>query len=329
MKFVESGETDFSLIGFTWDVITSCQYRCSYCYALEWLTSPKKLENTTAYKHVLPRLKLNSMPNFKIELLGGEPMLHPHIDEIISGLTSNDNCVDLTLNTNMVLPIDKLSDFADQGLNISGSYHPEQNRDVTRFCNQIVSAHKNGFTGKRLLVNINIHRDPKYIKNYVDILRVCGEYNIFAGANYLFSTKSYDCSLTESFANELYESVSKLETIPPGWDMEDSKRCGVSIHRHPGQAMIKFMTTDGNITHTNAGDVFENKLNRFKGWNCRPKLWQINSNGHIFNDCTKESLLLDNSNINGLRTCPNQACGDCEVKFRYHKTAPGRQPPVI
>ena len=323
MQICESGNPEYNKVGFTWDLITACQYRCSYCYALDWLTNPKSIKKTGEYKQVLSRLSLQSMPDFKIELLGGEPTLHPEIDYILNNLCENNKCFNITVNTNLVSMLNNLQDLARKGLVISCSFHPEQNRDVRPFCKKLMMLHDAGFEKEQLLVNINIHNDISYIDNYIKILKVCSDHNIYAGANYLFDTKLYKSEYSSQFLTNLHERVSELDNIPVGWSMSDIDTCGLSVHRHPGSCKIRFVDNNDVEYYHNFKYVEENNLNKFTGYNCRPKMWQINPNGVIFNDCTGEELRLDNSNIRSLVTCPVEFCGSCEMKYSFHKTAPG------
>lgn len=324
----ETGNPNYKLISFCWDIITACQYRCSYCYALPWLTSPKNLKNVNAYKTVLKRLEMSSMKNFLIEILGGEPMLHPKIDFILETLCDNKKCTQITINTNNKLPLDKLYHLNKKGLRISTSYHPEYNRHPKTFCENVLKHNKAGFTDEQLQVNINIHNDRKYIDHYVYIIDFCNKHNILVGANYLACTPTYTCNYTDELFDEIKQKVSSLPEIPDSWSMSSDRWVGVSKYRHPKTTSIKMIGRNNEPFLMSLGEIRDKKFNQWKGFNCRPKFWQIDSNGIIRNECTDIHLDMMNRNINSLVQCPNDVCGNCEVQYNFHKTAPGEKPPI-
>ena len=325
---VETGDPEYKLISFCWDIITSCQYRCTYCYALPWLKKPNDIENVDAYKRVLPRFKLRSMSNFKIEILGGEPMLHPNIDEILSELCDNEKCESVTLNTNAILPLNKIKDLSNKGLNVSPSYHPEFHSSPEKFLAKVKLIQDMGYNDDQLQVNINIHNDPKYISHYTRILEFCTEHNIYAGANYLFCTPTYKAKYTDDLFDEINEAVSGLNTLPRGWMVTNGRWPGVSKHRHPRAADVRLVNDDNDVYYKSMGQIRDDNLNKWKGFSCRAKFWQIDSNGHIKNECDDRPLDMFNKNIRECIKCPNETCGVCEVQYNYHKTSPGSPPPI-
>lgn len=309
------GYKDYKTVTFCWDVTTECQYRCSYCYALPWLTSVNRFKHTTAYKSVLKRLSMKSMPEFNMEILGGEPLLHKNIDTILEQLSVNNNCRQITLNTNMaskginLIYIDKVR--------ISPSYHPES-KSSKMFCEKLLQINDIGYCDDRLLVNINIHNDICYIDDYLYILKFCADNGIYAGANYLNTTPSYRCEYTDKFFSELYKAVSSLDVIPTGWSMDKINWLGVSKYRHPWHDDVRIGYSN-ETRMFNVGEVREKKMNKWKGYRCLPLLWQIDPDGTIKNECTNELLKIDNSNIQQQITCPCDECGWSDVHYKSYK----------
>lgn len=324
----ETGYPDYKLISFCWDIVTSCQYRCSYCYALPWLTSPKKINNSQAYKSVLSRLEMGSMPEFLIEILGGEPLLHPKIDYILERLCSNKKCQSVTVNSNGTMPFDKLFYLRERGLKVSPSYHPEYNKHPKQFCTKVMKLKQHGFVRDQLQVNINIHNDKKYIDDYTYIVNFCAENDILVGANYLFCTPTYTCEYTDELFQTIKRKFEALPKIPDSWDMSTDRWIGVSKYRHPRAHSVRMVGGDGGEHNISLGEIRDRELNKWKGFNCRTKFWQIDSNGLIKNECTDEPLDMMNKNINSCIQCPNETCGVCEVQYNFHKTAPGEKPPA-
>jgi len=309
------GYSNYKTVTFCWDITTSCQYRCSYCYALPWLTPVNKFKYSTAYKNVLKRLSMKSMPEFNIEILGGEPLLHKNINTILNKLSTNNKCRQIVLNTNMVYDVMEMMYI--ERVKISPSYHPESANPVA-FCRKLLQLKKIGYHDNNLLVNINIHNDTRYIDDYLYILKFCAEHEIYAGANYLNNTPGYKCMYTDNFFNTLYKAVSSLDIIPTGWSMDKINWLGVSKYRHPWHDDVRVQSGD-DIKIYNMGEIRDNKLNKWKGYKCLPLLWQIDPDGKIINECTNEPLKLDNSNIQQQVVCPCDECGWSDVHYKSYK----------
>ncbi len=66
----------------SWDVTSYCNFRCSYCFnaGTEYKKDFCTLEQAeTTIKH----LASSNRPSYQVNLIGGEPTTHPHLDEII------------------------------------------------------------------------------------------------------------------------------------------------------------------------------------------------------------------------------------------------------
>jgi pyruvate-formate lyase-activating enzyme len=67
----------------SWNVTSHCNFRCSYCFnaGKEYKKVFCTLEQVkTAIRHIA----LANRPSYQINLMGGEPTSHPHLDEIIN-----------------------------------------------------------------------------------------------------------------------------------------------------------------------------------------------------------------------------------------------------
>jgi hypothetical protein len=255
------------------------------------------------------------MPEFNIEILGGEPLLHDEINTILKQLVANKKCRQIVLNTNMVRK-DMNIMFFDR-VKISPSYHPESS-NPEMFCRKLLQIKEIGYDDDNLLANINIHNDICYIDDYLYILKFCADNKIYAGANYLNSTSNYKCLYTDEFFNTLYDAVCSLDVLPTGWSMDKINWLGVSKHRHPWHDDVRIQS--GNeVKVFNMGEIRDQKLNKWRGYKCLPLLWQINPDGKIINECTNEPLKLDNSNILQPVVCPCDTCGWSDVHYKSYK----------
>jgi MoaA/NifB/PqqE/SkfB family radical SAM enzyme len=94
-NLVETGTKDFTC-NIKWFLIDVCNYDCSYCIS-HWYNNNhfKELNKSNKIKitEKLVLAKLKKFPKkFKMELTGGEPILHPRLFEIAKEISSIDNC---------------------------------------------------------------------------------------------------------------------------------------------------------------------------------------------------------------------------------------------
>ena len=99
---VNSGNPDYELITYSWNLIDICQYKCTYCSAMNFNlhTFKKRPELENIWKSVCAKIKLSNT-SYAVEIMGGEPTLHPHINDIIDRLGKQKNCVQVDLITNL------------------------------------------------------------------------------------------------------------------------------------------------------------------------------------------------------------------------------------
>ena len=95
-QIISAGDPEYKRAMFSWEVIDVCQYKCSYCSAvnfnLKTFLTNKGVSN--AWKSVVKMLTLRTITTpYTVELLGGEPTLHPDIADIIRTLSDHNFCL--------------------------------------------------------------------------------------------------------------------------------------------------------------------------------------------------------------------------------------------
>jgi len=303
----ECGDPNNSLVTFAWDLTTQCQYRCTYCYAHSMLTQKFDPKLHNIYKTVFSKLKLAKLNNFCIELLGGEPTLHPHFYEIISECFSLKNCKNIMVVTNLARPINFYKKFNIQqfnGLQFDVSFHPEYIKNIDHWCYKLKQLNDCKYFST--MVNINLVDDDKYIELYKTLIEYCISNSIEIGLNILFSIDNYVSKYSIEFLNMF-------------------KKYDLYITSYKNK--IKFVDKLDNTFLYTHSDIYLNKLNLFKGFNCRPKLWKISVTGEIINVCTGKYLNITGTNINECVQCPQNVC-NIEVAHEFHKTAHGEPLPL-
>ena len=125
MKVVQAGDPNNKVIQFEWFLTNWCNFKCSYCSeATNMVESFSKSTSAGKYKLVLVRLKKLEHP-FTVELIGGEPTLHPNISNILKELGSIDNCKRIQIATNLSRSVSFYKQIAHPKVSLIASYHPE------------------------------------------------------------------------------------------------------------------------------------------------------------------------------------------------------------
>lgn len=317
-KIKSSGWKDYDEVTFSWELTDECQYRCSYCYVRDILKKQLDPGDERLYEGVLKQLKLKSAPQFRMEILGGEPTTHPHFLNVIHDLESNIKCKYLSVNTNFVKPLEFFSQFCNdryKKLEFSISVHIEYvSKRLDEFIDKIISF--SSMNNIRSFVNMNLHKDAKFIPDYEKLVNVLTDNNIAIGANYLFSTNHYNSEYTQEFYEDMISKVITPTKYKTRTDIY------IDYEKYP------YMFDDGTEVHVDLHEINKNGLKSFKGFNCRPKLWYIHKSGICENACTGETLDMFFKNVNKCVECPCDSCS-CDFMLNYHKTAPGEQPPLM
>ncbi|MGB7922977.1 MAG: radical SAM protein [Pyrinomonadaceae bacterium] len=91
----------------TWNIITTCNYRCSYCTQRFLDDRRRWLRDGPAFLRGFAKLD----GPWEVKISGGEPFLHPNLTEIVEGLRSLDHAVSVV--TNFSASREKLRAFLD------------------------------------------------------------------------------------------------------------------------------------------------------------------------------------------------------------------------
>lgn len=91
----------------SWNINTACNYRCSYCTQRFKEDRGRWSRDTPAFLAAFARLP----GRWEIKLSGGEPFVHPTLNEIVAGLAAQGHRISVV--TNFSATRDKLLAFAD------------------------------------------------------------------------------------------------------------------------------------------------------------------------------------------------------------------------
>jgi len=327
---ISAGNPEYNLLTFSWDLIDVCQYKCSYCSAMNFnvkrfLTNP---ELKTAWRDVIKKLKLKSirMP-FAVEILGGEPTLHPDIDQIINSLCEVDNCIQIDLITNLAKPVKFYKQFnnpKNSKLAIEASFHPEY--DVDGYKNKVVEL--NNCEHITIYPNINLPTDKHAWPVTLDLIAYLQDNDVKVGLNFLQDVQQGEIgSWTSSYPEEFWD-VFEEHLTPLGYKRSQSdgtkQQAMLFLKSHAGSTTIDipYQFINGTSKRLSEAEINRFDLRRFEGWNCRAMMYHIDMSGNIKHHCTGEDIpayKLNKTNLTCSVICPLERC-DCDTKFLYVKS---------
>lgn len=77
---------------------TSCNFNCSYCFAKKYIKNSKEYFSINDIYSFLKCIE--NVINYEVILLGGEPLLNPHISEITKIFAEQKNCNNIVIQSN-------------------------------------------------------------------------------------------------------------------------------------------------------------------------------------------------------------------------------------
>ena len=158
---------------------TDCNYQCKYCFAEGEINKEKRILNIEELKRIIKVSKEFGITNIK--LTGGEPLLYPHIDELLSYIRKIDiPYIDLTTNISCLTPknIKMLNKYNINALTLSlNTLKEEKFKYLSNFknydlmINNLESTIKN-FKGS-IRINCIIFDDRYEQEDYDEIVQFC------------------------------------------------------------------------------------------------------------------------------------------------------------
>jgi MoaA/NifB/PqqE/SkfB family radical SAM enzyme len=276
-----------SILSFEWNIIDKCQQKCSYCSSVDF--NNFSLDNYDKWKIAIFKLKSISS-NFKVDLVGGEPTLHPQITDIINELTSIDNLTVLDICSNMRSPLSLYENLNYEKLSITASHHIEYNNKG--FKEKVLALTNLGID---ISMNINLLPDKKYWSDIIDLISYCESNNIRYGFNMLNETSNFK----PDYSSDFFSTFDKF----------------ISISNN--EKFISHFFLD-RVELLSEFDLFKKNID-YSGLSCSPKQFLINLDSEIINDCSFEKFTsFDLNNIIKEIKCPHKMCEN-QIKYNYPK----------
>jgi MoaA/NifB/PqqE/SkfB family radical SAM enzyme len=332
---VESGDPNYELVTFSWDLLDVCQYNCSYCSAMNFnlATFAKHPQAKEAWLHVIKMLSLPTIRTpFCVEILGGEPTLHPNIKDIITQLCSIENCISVSLITNLAKSLKfykELDIESNNKLTIEASYHPEYSNQP--YFDKLVELNKSDHIS--IIPNINLPSNPEHWERTKKLIDGLVDLNLPVGLNLLQSVPDGDVggftpTYTEDFWDYFKDYYVSENIYQVNGDIKSPlNRMHDFLKEHAGSftSNISYITKDGKKHLYNEADINKHNLRHFTGWKCKALMYHIDMYGLVTNHCDRTPVkFLTTNNLTKCRTCVIDHC-DCDTKFMYHKTNPDHE----
>jgi hypothetical protein len=239
--------------------------------------------------HNLTLAKIKSIPlNFNMCITGGEPTLHPQFKEIINGLVEMPTCLNVAVFTNLARSKEyykSLEDIKTDKLGICASFHPEF-ADIKKFIEKAIAINA---TNLSFSAQVSMTDKPADWPILIDLMEQLKNYHIPCYPILLNATPHFIPNYTQEFYN-LFRPY--MMSTPEGRQFKE----------------IDCTFTDGTTGTMKDFDIEIQQMNRFKGYKCNPRSFQISMKGDIENSCTSRHIPLSEKNIVREEICPQDIC---------------------
>ena len=245
-----------------WDLLTKCNFLCSYCYAKrQYKENWNKYVTFNKQKFIIGCISKSELPVF-LGLLGGEPTLDPNFLEIYELIQhqimskSPENRLYITTNgsTNV---FKNLKYYKNTYIlwSCHFEFKEKYGKNFEKFLNNIKISINKGFKNR---VNLLLNPEKKYYNDTLYIFNELKKLNVEIHPHFLFE----DDKLFE-YTEDFFENFKTLNEMNKNFIFE---------------------TKDGYIK-LNDYTIFKNKLNNFKGWKCYNNNYEISYDGKVKNMC--------------------------------------------
>ena len=219
-----------------WNLGKRCNLDCSYC--------PAEIHDNHSEHTDIEILKstvdtLSTIPNVRISLTGGEPCVHPDIEQLLQHAKNKISWINVT--TNGTRTVEFYQNILENYINhIVFSVHLES--DWQRVINTITKVYAQS-QNKNVLVHMMML--PGRLKDVKDACEALLDAGIRYALRPIRWTKTHD-----DFEDMIHYSEEEKEFL------------AVSNHTPPKNTLID------NTVECNVNDLLINKTNQFFGWSC-------------------------------------------------------------
>lgn len=219
-----------------WNLGKRCNLDCSYCPA-EIHDNHSEHTNIEILKRTVDTL--SRIPNVRISFTGGEPCVHPHIEQLLQHAKNRINWINVT--TNGTRTVEFYQNILENYIHhMVFSVHLES--DWLKVINTIIKVYTQS-TNKNVLVHMMML--PGRLKDVKDACKALLDAGIRYALRPIRWTKTHD-----DFEDMIHYSEEEKDFL------------AVSNHTPPKNTLID------NTVECNVNDLLINKTNQFLGWSC-------------------------------------------------------------
>ena len=254
-----------------WDLLTKCNFRCSYCYSIKDYMSRgcwDKIDSFNKQRLIIDAIARSKYPVF-LGLLGGEPTLHPKFLEILDLIKNKilfknpDNRLYITTNgsTNIFRKIKYIpKTFFLWSIHLE--YKDRYGQNFNKVFDNIKRMRDLGFKNR---VNFMLLPDPKYYNDLHFIYKTLKELNVQIHPHFLYKDQLEQTALYD-YPESFFKEFEEFKEVKGNFIFE----------------------TDEGYYNLNDYYIFKYQLNQFKDWLCYNNNFEISYDGVIQNLCKKE-----------------------------------------
>lgn len=286
-----------SPININWELVSHCQYNCSYCY---YKPFKSETDYPTLAKLVLAKLNTIKDP-MKVTLIGGEPTLHPSFLEVVSRFHGMKHVEQICIVTNFLRPLkfwQELAPFKDK-LKITISYHPEY---IQKDMFEKILALQDEFLLDFVFI---VHNDPQYLQRMKETAE---KLNLVDRTKMSINfVRLHDDSIYRTYPEEILSFMLEEQEKLRQYELTER----VDIETPEGKFRIpKF-------------EMINKGLNAFTGWTCKLRAFIIHEDGYVTSACiNKKKYILQADFSENEIVCPHKIC-ECDDYWSFVKTRPG------
>ncbi|MDD0854361.1 radical SAM protein [Halobacteriovorax sp. GB3] len=279
-----------------WELVSHCQFKCSYCYY-------DPFESNTDYESLqkIIQKKISNIDQpFVINLIGGEPTLHPNFSKIVSFLQDLEKCTEIRIVTNLAKPIHFWDSISSTKIVLTASYHPEY--DNGKFFEKINQLYEKFDSDVPFLVPNSLIHLPRMKKTLENLLNIDSPRSPTINIIRPHYKSGYSVSF-EQYPEEIELFIKEATTI---------------ISKNENQEKIKVYSKNKEIEMAKS-TFFDLNMHYLKGWKCNINAFIIHYNGYVSSACRNDKKHIITAKFKSTPLiCPYQAC-ECDDFWNFEK----------
>lgn len=274
---------DPKIVTITWFIGKRCNYDCSYCASYLHDNYSPHIDKNKAFNFIdqLEKYTVEQGKNFKINITGGEPFVHPNFIELLKYIKNKKQLTQLVVVSNGSVPLKTYIESTEYITNLTISLHLEQDDSViNNTVDKILSL--NAVSG--LFLNVNLMALPgklDKIKNIIELFDTNNVKFVLRKINPPFENKE-DFIKKGDYQRISVAEKTFIEDKLIKKKVRSSENTDLRYKDYYSEEELNFLSTYENIKQwqniklyskneileTNTDNIQSKNLNSWKGWQC-------------------------------------------------------------